>query len=262
MGGMARSGSTLLCAILQQNPNLYVSEQSPVCDLTYKLNLLFDSNQFYQGCPNEQRRINALKGLIDNYYQDVSQEIIIDKFRSWGTPYNFSMIESLYTKDAKIICPVRDVIECIVSFLVLIKKNTNKKSFIDAGLESKGLDLTDENRCEEIVNGDGGIKHDLFAMEHSKYKPDHYHFVEYNNLVDNPSQIISNLYDFLEIDHQEHNLKYINFTSQSRNSQYYGMPDLHNVRKKISKKSINPSDILPDSIIRKYSGMEFWRTNT
>ena len=262
MGGMARSGSTLLCAILQQNPNLYVSEQSPVCDLTYKLNLLFDSNQFYQGCPNEQRRINALKGLIDNYYQDVSQEIIIDKFRSWGTPYNFSMIESLYTKDAKIICPVRDVIECIVSFLVLIKKNKNKKSFIDAGLESKGLDLTDENRCEEIVNGDGGIKHDLFAMEHSKYKPDHYHFVEYNNLVDNPSQIISNLYNFLEIDYYEHNLKYINFTSQSRNSQYYGMPDLHKVRKKISKKSINPSDILPDSIIRKYSGMEFWRTNT
>ena len=262
MGGMARSGSTLLCAILQQNPNLYVSEQSPVCDLTYKLNLLFDSNQFYQGCPNEQRRINVLKGLIDNYYQDVSQEIIIDKFRSWGTPYNFSMIESLYTKDAKIICPVRDVIECIVSFLVLIKKNKNKKSFIDAGLESKGLDLTDENRCEEIVNGDGGIKHDLFAMEHSKYKPDHYHFVEYNNLVDNPSQIISNLYNFLEIDYYEHNLKYINFTSQSRNSQYYGMPDLHKVRKKISKKSINPSDILPDSIIRKYSGMEFWRTNT
>ena len=77
MGGMARSGSTLLCAILQQNPKLYVSEQSPVCDLTYKLNLHLDNNQFYQGCPNEQRRINTLKGLIDNYYQDVQQEIVI-----------------------------------------------------------------------------------------------------------------------------------------------------------------------------------------
>ena len=260
MGGMARSGSTLLCAILQQNPKLYVSEQSPVCDLTYKLNLLFDNNQFYQGCPNEQRRINTLKGLIDNYYQDVQQEIVIDKFRSWGTPYNFSMIESLYTDKAKIICPVRDVIECVASLLVLIKKHKNKKSFIDIRLESKGLDITDENRCEEIINGDGGLMHNLFAMEHSKYEPNHYHFVEYNDLVNDPSKVMKNLYEFLEIDHYEHNFKYINFTSQSRDSDYYGIPDLHKVRKKISKKSVNPSDILPNSIIDKYSGMEFWRS--
>ena len=70
---------------------------------------------------------------------------------------------------------------------------------------------------------------------------------------------MSDLYEFLEIDHCEHNCKYINFTSQSRDSDCYGMPDLHKVRKKISKKSINPSDVLPDSIINMYSGMEFWR---
>ena len=54
------------------------------------------------------------------------------------------MIESLYTDKAKIICPVRDVIECVASLLVLIKKNKSKKSFIDARLEFKGLDITDE----------------------------------------------------------------------------------------------------------------------
>ena len=70
---------------------------------------------------------------------------------------------------------------------------------------------------------------------------------------------MSDLYEFLEIDHYEHNFKYINFTSQSRDSDYYGVPDLHKVRKKISKKSVNPSDVLPDSIINKYGGMEFWR---
>ena len=100
----------------------------------------------------------------------------------------------------------------------MIKKNKNKKSFIDIRLESKGLDVTDENRCEEIVNGDGGLMHDLFAMEHSKCEPNYYHFVEYNDLVNDPSKVMSDLYEFLEIDHYEHNFKYINFTSQSRDS--------------------------------------------
>ncbi len=259
MGGMARSGSTLLCAILQQNSNIYVSEQSPICDLTYKLNLLFDDNQTYQGCPDDQKRFNVLKSLIDNYYFDVSQDFIIDKFRSWGTPYNVSMIESLYTSNVKIICPVRDVVESIASYLVLIKKNKNKKSFIDERLEKQNLEITDENRCEEIVQGDGGIIHTLFAMEHSKYKPEYYHFVEYNDLVEDTFKTISKIYDFLGIVCYNHNFNYINFSSKSRDSDYYGIPNLHKVRKKITKKSIDPEDIVPFSIIKKYSGMEFWR---
>ena len=131
MGGLQRSGSTLLAAILQQNPEIYVSENSPICDLTYKLNQLFDNNYQYNSCPFENRRINVVKSLIDNYYYDVSESIIIDKFRSWGTSYNISMIEALYDQKVKIICPVRSITEILTSWIILFNKNKNHVSYID-----------------------------------------------------------------------------------------------------------------------------------
>ena len=261
MGGLARSGSTLLTAILHQNPNIYVSEQSPVCDLTYKLNVLFEENTFYKACPNVDVRTNVVRSLIDNYYYNRPEPIIIDKFRSWGTQYNLSMIQALYTEDAKIICPVRDIIEIFASNLVLIKKNKTK-SYIDRMLEERDIDLSDENRCEFIFDGtDGGLKHQFLALEQcmNKEKRECFHLIEYNDLVDNPQEVLYDLYDFLNIGRYQHNYDSIKYEVKSRDAVYYGMPGLHDVRESISKTSVNPEDIVPPSIIKKYRDIEFWR---
>lgn len=266
MGGMSRSGSTLLCALLNQNPKIHVSENSPVCDLTYKLNLLFDSNHQYQACPFENRRINVVKSLIDNYYFDVSKPIIIDKFRSWGTPYNISMIKTLYTEDVKIICPVRNVLEILTSWLVLFKKNQTHTSFIDKHIdETSRINLSeterDVRRCDLLMNMDGGIFHQLKAMElsvQSEYKS-MFHLIDYDSLIKTTKSELKRLYQFLNVKPYTHQLNQIEFSSHSKDDSYFGVPGLHEVRKTINKISRDPLTVLPEEVIEKYSGLEFWK---
>ena len=167
------------------------------------------------------------------------------------------MIQSLYTEDAKIICPVRDIIEIFASNLVLIKKNKTK-SYIDRMLEERDIDLSDENRCEFIFDGtDGGLKHQFLALEQcmNKEKRECFHLIEYNDLVDNPQEVLYDLYDFLNIGRYQHNYDSIKYEVKSRDAVYYGMPGLHDVRESISKTSVNPEDIVPPSIIKKESNL-------
>jgi sulfotransferase len=265
MGGLSRSGSTLLSAILNQNPDIYVSENSPICDLTYKLNLLFDHNPQYNAVPNEERRVNVLRSLIDNYYYDIERPIIIDKFRSWGTPYNMSMIQSLYTKNVKIICPVRNILEILSSFITLLDNNKDNISFVDRIIKDKDLydpkkDLNDI-RCDVLMNMDGGIEHQLYAIRESLSSKNKkfFHLVEYNDLISNTKIEIEKIYDFLEIDKFAHTYDCIDYKTSSRDTEYFGVPDLHKVRQKISKTSKDPQRILSKNIIKKYSNKEFWR---
>lgn len=266
MGGLSRSGSTLLSGILNQNPDIHVSENSPICDLTYKLNLLFDHNPQYNASPNEKGRINVLRSLIDNYYYEIKNPIIIDKFRSWGTPYNVSMIESLYTENVKIICPVRNVLEILSSFISLLENNKDNISFVDRIIKNEGLYDRKKNlndiRCDVLMNMDGGIEHQLYAMQESLLSNNKkfFHLVEYDDLVFNTKNEIKKIYEFLEIEQFEHSYDCINYTSSSRDTEYFGVPDLHKVRQKISKTSKDFHKVLSKNIIKKYSNKEFWRS--
>jgi len=265
MGGLSRSGSTLLSAILNQNPDIYAPENSPICDLTYKLNLLFDHNPQYNAVPNEERRVNVLRSLIDNYYYDIERPIIIDKFRSWGTPYNVSMIQSLYTKNVKIICPVRNVLEILSSFITLLENNKGNISFVDRIIKNEGLYNHKKNlndiRCDVLMNMNGGIEHQLYAIRESLLSDNKkfFHLVEYNDLVSNTKNEIEKIYNFLGIEPFEHSYDCIHYTSSSRDTEYFGVPNLHTVRKKISKTSKDFRKVLSKNVIKKYSNKEFWR---
>lgn len=265
MGGLSRSGSTLLSAILNQNPDIYVSENSPICDLTYKLNLLFDHNPQYNAAPNEERRVNVLRSLIDNYYYDIERPIIIDKFRSWGTPYNVSMIQSLYTKNVKIICPVRNVLEILSSFITLLENNKGNISFVDKIIKNEGLYDHKKNlndiRCDVLMNMDGGIEYQLYAIRESLFSDNKkfLYLIEYDDLVCDTENEIKKIYDFLEIDAFNHNYDYINYSASSRDIEYFGISNLHKVRQKIEKTSKDPRKVLSKSVIKKYSNREFWR---
>jgi sulfotransferase len=266
LGGLTRSGGTLISSILNQNPDIYVSEVSPVLDLTYKLNILFDESTEYNAIPFENKRINVLKSLIDNYYFDVDKKYVIDKHHSWGTEYNISMIKALYTDNVKIICPVRNILEILTSYIRIINENKDHTSFIDKEISNLGFDLsTFENlndmRCDWLMSEYGTIKHQLYSLEkciHPEYKK-YFHIVEYDDLVKNPKKEILKIYDFLEIPKYDHNYDRIIHKSKSLDSEVYGIPNLHEIRSTIKKTSPKIEEVLSARIIEKYKDLEFWR---
>ena len=180
--------------------------------------------------------------MVESHYADKSEPIIIDKSRSWAAPQTIETMIKLYG-EVKIIATVRPIADCMAS-LVKIAKPDNVKEFC----KSSQLAM-------HLIQSYHTLKAGYEAH------PECFHFVEYNDLVENPKNVIDDLYEFLDIPYYYHH-----FTSiqkfKANGIQYddniYEC-DLHDVRKDIKKPEYKVSDILPENVIRKYGNMEFWR---
>ena len=84
--GLPRAGSTLLSALLLQNPRFHAGMTSPVGGLFRgMLNQLGAGSEFGPVVTKEQRR-RMSRGLFDSYYADLaaSKEVIFDTNRMWS----------------------------------------------------------------------------------------------------------------------------------------------------------------------------------
>lgn len=104
--GLPRSGSTLLAAILRQNPRIHAGMTSPVGPVFNScLNAMGADNEFAVIFSEDQKR-SILLGLFDNYYRHLDMpEIIFDTNRMWSS--RISALSMLFP-DSKFICCVRN----------------------------------------------------------------------------------------------------------------------------------------------------------
>jgi sulfotransferase len=84
------------------------------------------------------------------------------------------------------------------------------------------------------------------------------HIVEYQDIIRKPQETLDAIYNFLEIPTFKHDFDNI-INSTHEDDSIYGLNGMHDVRKSISQRMIDPYAILPAATIRKYSNMEVWR---
>jgi sulfotransferase len=263
MAGLPRSGSTLLAAILNQNPNIYASNDSPVCDLMFNTHKTFESSEQYAADENFLGYKKVCSSIIENYYSHIDKKYIIDKQRSWGTPFNLQMIERFITEDVKILCPVRDILEILSSFISLVHKNPSLQSVIDRDISKAEMFFyrpVDDVRCDFLMSPKNPMDQELFSLSQSLLpeNKNKFHLIEYNDLTSDPESTIKGVYDFLGLEYFKHDFNNIRQKNKP-NDLIYGIEGLHDVRKKLEKKSVDPKSILSPYILSKYKGYEFWR---
>ena len=76
--GLPRSGSTLLTALLNQNPNIHAGTLSPVFELMYYTNEILHKEQA-QAFPKPKVFQEIVTNNIINYYSDINKPVVIDK---------------------------------------------------------------------------------------------------------------------------------------------------------------------------------------
>ena len=105
ISGLPRSGSTLLAALLRQNPRFSSGMSSPVYNLFRTM--LSETSQRNEGAvfvDNDIRK-RLLTTIFDAYYHEVAPETaIFDTHRGWTT--KLPALVELFP-DAKMICCVR-----------------------------------------------------------------------------------------------------------------------------------------------------------
>jgi sulfotransferase len=259
MAGLPRSGSTLLKSIIDQNPNIHANPVSPVMELMYWNDHYFTDSEQYLGYPKPKSAHKVISSIIDNYYFDTEEPIVIDHCRAWSN--NIERIKTYITPNPKIICPVRDVLEVLTSFITMVHRNLDQVSFIDQHLIEKGFPVNDDNRCDYLMSKEGIVEQALWAQSQAFIRGDDKKYllmVEYDDLVNCSDETMRRIYEFLELDYYQHDFGNVENKHREIDDQWY-LKDMHYIRKEVKKKSKKPEDVLSSYILNKYSNLEYWK---
>lgn len=264
LGGLPRSGSTLLSSILNQNPDIYASTNSPICGLAYNLERSIINSEAFLAYPKPDVISNTIMSVFDGYYSDTNKKNIIDKCREWSVPEYFSVLQRNLPYSPKIIICVRDILDILASFITLINKNPNSKNFIDLEIEATQFfnfyREPNDIRCDHLMLPKGFIDQCLYGISYAMLpeNKDYFHFIEYEDLINNTELEINKVYDFLEIPKYHHDYNNIE-NNIKEDDKIYGLSGMHDVRPTISKRKINKEHVLSEYVLNKYSNLEFWR---
>ena len=261
ISGLHRSGSTLLSALLNQNPKFHSGSISPVLPIINNTEKFISNNECYISSPKPLQVHKIISSLIDQYHDDNQEEVVFDKNRMWPDYINY--IEGYIKQKAKIICPVRNIDEILVSFLKLIHNNENKEFFnpIDKEVIENDLPLNDYSRCKILLSPEWNLILAINAMKNAvdNNLRDRLLFVEYKDIVLNPASTFNIIYNFLGEDYYEHNFKTIKSKNEVKDAEFYNLKGLHDVREELKITSDNPKDYLTKDIIDECEQLQFWR---
>jgi sulfotransferase len=237
LSGLPRAGSTLLSAILSQNPLIHSEGNSAVCQLMWDMEKSFINNCGEQ--INANNRQSTINDLISNipyiYYKnnDKNEKIVVDKCRSWTLSENVTLLKKYIDSNIKIIILERPLLEVVNSFVKIYNKN-NKIIDIER--------LLDYN-TEPIMRSFEGIVNAKKNNQDNKFL-----FITYKELITDTQTTLKKIYDFCNWTYFEHNLKNI-VPKYKENDTVYNLNGFHDVHPEITKPDYNIN--LPLNIIHK-----------
>lgn len=262
LSGMPRSGSTILAALLAQNPALHVSGTSAILGVLQTIKVMWGEVPEFSAMDqviSAERRLTTLRGALDGFYASVSQSIVIDKCRAW--PGQFEMAETILGEKPKAIITVRDVRDVLASFEKLWLENKRNNVMVS---QEKGNPVeyqTVEGRCRLLISQNqlvGWAVSQIVDAVQRGWK-DQMLFVEYDELCADPIGMLKRIYAFLELQwYAGHQTEDVSCTTE--NDLPYGWgPSLHKIRSTVSPQETKWSKYLPTNVAMQYTNdARFW----
>ncbi|MDP2848188.1 MAG: sulfotransferase [Humidesulfovibrio sp.] len=252
ISGLPRSGSTLLCALLRQNPRFTAAMTSPVASLCTAMHEGMCGGEFGVFF-DDARRKTMLKGVFDSYYgEDATGRVIFDTNRVWTA--RMALLDTMYP-GARIICCVRDVAWIIDSVERMLQKNPLQLSRIFDYQPGNSIYA----RAETLMNADSGlIGRALSALREAWFGDfaSRLIVVPYDTLAREPKQTLERLYAELGETPFEHNLNKVIYDEPDFDANL-GMPGLHKVREKVEYRE--RQSVLPPDISARLAPANFWQ---
>lgn len=251
ISGLPRSGSTLLSAILKQNPKFHANMSGPVAGLVGGLlSSLSARNEFSVFIDDDKRR-SVIKSVFDSYYADSTAEVVFDTSRSWCA--RMSLLNELHPQ-SKVIACVRQMPWVIDSIERLVQKNVFQPSSI-FGYMAGG---TVYNRSEAVAKGDGMVGYAFNALKEAyfgEFAAGRLMLLQYETLVADPEKAINALYDFIGEAPFEHDFENIEFDATEFDLKA-GTPGLHEIKPRIVNQQ--RKTVLPPDVFNRYLKDAFW----
>jgi sulfotransferase len=251
ISGLPRSGTTLLAALLRQNPRLHASMSSPVGSLILALLRQMSQDNETAVFIDDMQRTAILRAVFDAYYQrPQARKVVFDTNRLWCS--KLPTLATLFPQ-AKVICCVRHVPWILDSIERLIRHNSLQPSKI-FNFEPGG---TVYSRVEGLGSGSGMVGFAWNALREAFYgeQADRLLLLSYETLTKEPRRAMSAIYEFINEPPFEHDFENVVYDAPEFDSRL-GTPGLHRVGKSVC--ATERSTILPPDLFRRMESDSFW----
>ena len=251
ISGLPRSGSTLLSAILRQNPQFHAMMTSPVGAIYLAMLEATSRKNETAVFINQDQKRSLLSGVFENYYRDIGQrKVVFDTNRIWCS--KMPALSKLFP-DAKLICCVRHIPWIMDSIERLIRQNAYDLSGM-FGYEAGG---TVYSRVNRLATGDGMVGFALDCLREAFYGgwADRMILVTYEALARDPARTITELYEFVGEPTFAHDFDNVEYSADEFDAAL-GSPGLHTVRRKVG--FLERPTVLPPELFQRFENDAFW----
>lgn len=231
---MPRAGSTLLQNVMAQNPDIYATPTSGLCDV-----LLNVRSHFYNGIEFKAQDPALMEAGCRGFYRDglfgffnniTDRKYVIDKCRGWSVTYDF--VNHFYP-NPKIIIMIRDLRSIVASLEKKFRENQHLENSVQNWNEMKGT--TVDKRVDIYLNQAPPLNApiDIIYDVVMRKIAQKCLFIKFEEFSVNPENEMKKIYNYLEIPSYKHDFNNIQqFTYE--NDMFYKPFGEHLIRGKIA----------------------------
>lgn len=246
LSGLPRSGSTVLAAILNQNPQVHVTPTSGLIELMGAIAEKWETNKsIHIQDKNNSEIIRMLRGVMNAKLESISKPVVIDKSRGWPAPPIMKTMAKVLGEKPKIIATVRNIPDCIASFVRVVKPDN-----IEKFLQETHLINVIKSSYETLY---AGMLEDPLA----------FCVIEYEDLLKDPQKQLEKIHLFLGLEPFNYDLNNIDGSVVAeKDEEVWGIPKLHEIKSKLERQHNQNSKELLGYRYDQYNQPRFWAGET
>lgn len=255
LAGLPRSGSTILCALLAQNPSIRVSEASTLLPLLHEIRKFWSSAPRHGAVNKQDKLLPVLRAVYDAYHQKDGR-IVIDKHREW--PLYLDLMDKVAGSPVKVICTVRNPLECAASFDRLFRNEPETYTQLEKITELAGSTTLD--RAKSMLSPDGSIGKAytaLFEAAVVQKRTDQMLFVDYHKLCSDPNGQLDRIYEFIGTEGFQHTFNNLKNAEKQNDAFYTAFSKTHEIEEVVRKAKGDLGRL--NFFVNQLQTQEFWQ---
>ena len=254
ISGIPRSGSTVLCTLLSQHPELYTSPTSPMSHLLeYTRGYGYDFTPYFPR--NCERVLNIQRGIMDGFYHHAGEPFVLEKDRTWAN--RCSLLKLILEESPKTVATTRRVSEAIASFTLIADRN-GPLNIVDTKVKSAGSQVNRWTRSKVIWELFIYPDWRNFKAGYESYR-DCFLTVDYAEISSKPEETVTKIYNFFGM--EPYGVLPTNLVNPSpEDDSVYGLQGLHDIRPTLKRTSPPPEEVLGEDVCAYWDdkNLEFW----